>query len=220
MSITNSDRADFAVAEHDADVRLQPMTPVVAAALNAHYRDFRAFLVRRVGDQATAEDILQDFCIRVMRNGNALRDDRTVIGWLYTVLRSALTDHYRKEAVRHRIEGRYVQDKLVLDDAMAEPGMDDAMCNCLNGLVAEVRPDYAEVLQRVDLREESRATVARDLGISQQNLRVRLHRARAALGIVLKHHCGDCCEAGYDDCICNEICTLPDHAGVTRHAAQ
>ncbi len=220
MRITISDRADFAVAERDAEDRSLLMAPVVEAALNAHYRDFRAFLIRRVGDQATAEDVLQNFCIRVIRNGNALRDDRTVIGWLYKVLRSALTDHYRKEAVRRRIENSYVQDKLVLDDAMAEPTMDDAMCHCLNGLVAEVRPDYAEVLQRVDLREESRERVARDLGISQQNLRVRLHRARSALGIALKHHCGDCCKAGYDDCTCNKICKQPDQAGSMQYAAQ
>ena len=107
-----------------------PSSPVLELALQAHYHDFRRYLVRRVGDQATAEDILQSFCIRVMQHGTQLRDENSAIGWLYTVLKSVLMDHFRKEAVRTRGDARFSQEQLVLEGDVFEQD-DDAICNCL-----------------------------------------------------------------------------------------
>ena len=56
-----------------------PSSPVLKLTLQAHYHDFRRYLIRRVGDQATAEDILQSFCIRVMQRGTQLRNENSAI---------------------------------------------------------------------------------------------------------------------------------------------
>ena len=177
-------------------------SPVLELALKAHYLDFQRYLMRRVGDKAAAEDVLQSFCIRVMQSQTQLRDEASALGWLYTVLKSVLMDHFRKETVRSRGDARYSQERLVLDGDRA--GQDDveSICKCLNGLLPELRPEYAEILRRVDFLEEARSKVADDMGVSQQNLRVRLHRARGAIGVALKQHCGACCETEYRDCFC------------------
>ncbi|HDZ72053.1 MAG TPA: hypothetical protein ENH55_04570, partial [Aurantimonas coralicida] len=73
-----------------------PVMPVVAAALTDHRGEFLRYLLRRVGDRDTAEDVLQNFCLRVVSSNVDLRKSESVIAWLYTVLRSALTDHYRR----------------------------------------------------------------------------------------------------------------------------
>jgi len=185
----------------------RPVSPALEQALKAHYTDFLRYLTRRVGDQATAEDILQTFCIRVMRSETQLRDDRSAIGWLYTVLRSVLMDHFRGGAVRRRGDARYSREQMILNEEGPGTEDDGGICNCLRGLLPELRPDYAELLRRVDFLEQSRTDVATDMGISQQNLRVRLHRARAAIGIALKQHCGPCCETEYRDCFCEQDCT-------------
>ena len=182
-------------------------SPVLELALKAHYLDFQRYLMRRVGDKAAAEDVLQSFCIRVMQSQTQLRDEASALGWLYTVLKSVLMDHFRKETVRSRGDARYSQERLVLDGDRA--GQDDveSICKCLNGLLPELRPEYAEILRRVDFLEEARSKVADDMGVSQQNLRVRLHRARGAIGVALKQHCGACCETEYRDCFCEQDCT-------------
>tara|TARA_R110002110_G_scaffold12184_5_gene57983 strand:+ start:6884 stop:7525 length:642 start_codon:yes stop_codon:yes gene_type:complete len=188
----------------------RPVTPALELALNAHYSDFQNYLIRRVGDRTTAEDILQTFCIRVMRSGTQLRDEGSAIGWLYTVLKSVLMDHFRKETVRKSGDARYAQERLVLEDDSAGSEGDDSICNCLHGLLDELRPEYAEILRRVDFLEEPRQKVAADMNVSPENLRVRLHRARLAIGVALKQHCGGCCESEYRDCFCERERTHSD----------
>ena len=189
------------------------VSPALAHALKAHYTDFQRYLIRRVGDKATAEDILQTFCIRVMQSGTQLRDEASAIGWLYTVLKSVLMDHFRKETVRKSGDARYVQERMVLESDGSGPDDDSAICNCLRGLLPEIRPEYCEILRRVDFLEEPRKKVAAEMGVSQENLRVRLHRARLAIGVALKQHCGACCESEYRDCFCERECTDADPPG-------
>ena len=55
------------------------------------------------------------------------------------------------------------------------------VCTCLHRLLPKLRANYAELLRRIDIEEESPKRVAEDLKISQSNLTVRLHRARQAL---------------------------------------
>lgn len=179
------------------------------AALKHHYVDFRTYLLSRVGDPSTAEDILQNFCIRVMQNGTALRDPKSAMGWLYTVLRSVLMDHYRTETSRRRGETGYAADLALLSDDISSSEPIDVICGCVKGLSSELRADQADILRRIDFNEEPRARVSRDLGITHQNLRVRLHRARAALKNALQRHCGTCCETGFRDCFCDKGCTQP-----------
>ncbi len=186
---------------------LRPVSPALERALKTHYVDFLRYLMRRVGDQATAEDVLQSFCIRVMQSETQLRDERSAIGWLYTVLRSVLMDHFRGDTVRKRGDARYSREQMVLESDSIEAEDAAGICNCLRGLLPELRPDYAELLRRVDFLEEPRPDVAAEMGISQQNLRVRLHRARSAIGVALKQHCGPCCETEFRDCFCDRDCT-------------
>tara|TARA_R110002074_G_scaffold118673_2_gene251388 strand:- start:97 stop:738 length:642 start_codon:yes stop_codon:yes gene_type:complete len=184
-----------------------PVSPALESALEAHYVDFQRYLLRRVGNKAIAEDVLQSFCIRVMQSETQLRDEGSAIGWLYTVLRSVLMDHFRKETVRKRGDARYAQERMVLDDDSFGQDDADSTCDCLRGLLPELRPEYAEILRQVDFLEEPRAGVAASMGISQENLRVRLHRARLAIGVALKQHCGTCCETEFRDCFCERDCT-------------
>ena len=64
---------------------------------------FMGFLVKRLGNRADAEDVLQEFCIRVLARKDQLRDVERMDAWLYAILRSTLNDHYRKGARRSRL---------------------------------------------------------------------------------------------------------------------
>ena len=176
------------------------MDPAIETALTENYSAFLKFLSRRLGDRSTAEDVLQNFCLRVARKGAGLKDSESAIAWLYTVLRSVLIDHYRSEAARQRREAGYAQEQILLGDDRSDLELEEAVCNCLPGLVPTLRPDYAEIIQRIDLSGEPRAKVAADLGITPTNARVRLHRAHQALRKTMDSFCGSCCEPGFRDC--------------------
>ena len=69
-------------------------------------------------------------------------------------------------------------------------------------LLPKLKPEYAEIIERVDLREEPLAGVAGALGITPNNAAVRLHRARSGLRKQLERSCGTCATHGCLDCRC------------------
>ncbi len=172
----NPDRTPDEVVQGKAPVR-----PVIETALTENHQAFLRFLTRRLGNRSTAEDVLQNFFLRAVRKADEVRDSDSVIAWLYSVLRSVLMDHYRSETARKRREEAYVQEQLLFGDESEEMALEDSLCKCFHKLISELRPDYSEILQRIDLAGESREAVSTDLGISPTNARVRLHRARQAL---------------------------------------
>jgi RNA polymerase sigma-70 factor (ECF subfamily) len=202
MISAQHDRVEHDPTLGEPDEVLRPMGPVIEAALTENHRTFLRFLVRRLGDQSAAEDVLQSFCLRAVRKGAELRDSESVIAWLYSVLRSVLMDHYRSEAARRRRDSCYAQEQIVLGNDRDDVELEESVCNCFRGLLPALRPDYAEVLRRVDLSGNPREKVAADLGITPANVRVRLHRARQALRKALGDCCGSCCEHGFRDCDC------------------
>ena len=171
-------------------------------ALSANRQMFLGFLVNRLGNLSEAEDVLQEFCLRVIKRKDQLRDAEKLNGWLYSVLRSALNDHYRKTGRRKRLG-----DAVAIEMQSAEETSDPAetmarICACVKGLVPELRAADAELIRRIDIDEDDRATVAAELGLKPGTLAVRLHRARAALADTLLGHCGFCCKHGFEDCSC------------------
>lgn len=161
---------------------------------------FFSFLIKRLGNRADAEDVLQEFCIRVLARQEQLRDVDRMDAWLYAILRSTLNDHYRKSAERGRLAEAVAQEPDGwAEDASAQMSR---LCTCPGGLISGLRPTDAELLRRIDFGEEDRAVVAGDLGLNRNALGVRLHRARNALREALAAHCGPCCKSGMDDCYC------------------
>jgi DNA-directed RNA polymerase specialized sigma24 family protein len=76
--------------------------------------------------------------------------------------------------------------------------------NSKERLFSTMTPQYAEVIRQLDLYEESPNIVAARLGISKNNLNVRLHRARQQLKQRLEENCRACAKHGCLDCDCAE----------------
>jgi RNA polymerase sigma-70 factor (ECF subfamily) len=65
-----------------------------------------------------------------------------------------------------------------------------------------LKPEYAQVIEAVDLGEGSLESVAAKLGVARNNLKVRLHRARKQLRDRLVESCRVCATHGCFDCHC------------------
>jgi len=182
-----------------------PATDPSLAALAGNRQMFLGFLVKRLGNLTEAEDVLQEFCLRVMKRKDQLRNAEKMNAWLYAVLRSTLNDYYRKNGRNRRLSAAYEREQEVAENS--ETGAEEFVhiCKCVQALIPAIRPDQGELIRRVDLQDESRDSVAQDLGISPGALGVRLHRARAALRDQLLGHCGCCCEHGFEDCSCAPV---------------
>ncbi|NOX39352.1 MAG: sigma-70 family RNA polymerase sigma factor [Alphaproteobacteria bacterium] len=171
-------------------------------ALVSDRKAFLGFLIKRLGNTADAEDVLQDFCIRVLACGDQLRDVERMDAWLYSILRSSLNDFYRKNGRRERLGEAYAMEPKEAQASIDASETFAHICACVQELVPELRPADANLIRKIDIEEGSRKSVAAGLGVVQGTLAVRLHRARVVLRDRLLGHCGFCCEDDFEDCSC------------------
>jgi len=165
---------------------------------------FRAFLRRRVDDEAMAEDLLQQSLVRAVEHYHSLEQQDSVVPWFYRILRHALIDAYRARTSEARKQDAFLTQLTASDETAAAPpdAVKPTVCACLHTLLPAIRPAYADLLRRIDLDGESPETVARELKLTRNNLTVRLHRARQALRASLEASCGICSKHGCLNCAC------------------
>ena len=61
----------------------------------------RAFIAKRVGNEAETEDLLQDIFLKVHQHVDNLQEPERLVSWVFQITRNAIVDHYRS-AVRRR----------------------------------------------------------------------------------------------------------------------
>jgi RNA polymerase sigma-70 factor (ECF subfamily) len=161
---------------------------------------FLAFLERRLGNRAEAEDMLQTAYIKALTEIESVREDDKVLAWFYRLLRNLLADRQRHQAATARLQERLIRETPVVTET--DEALYRTVCQCVLDLTQLLKPEYREVLQRVELEETSLGQVAEALRITPNNVSVRLHRARRALHTILVQMCGTCAEHGCLDCAC------------------
>jgi RNA polymerase sigma-70 factor (ECF subfamily) len=191
------------LAERTELSKISPQSEFLDRLLNSQ-SEFRAFLRRRLSDDAVAEDLLQQGLLRAVEQQHTLHNKESVVAWFYRVLRNALVDYYRARAAETRkAEGFHQELNARGEQAVPSPDeMKPTVCACLERLLPGIRPAYAELLRRIDLQGESADTVAKDLTLTKNNLTVRLHRARQAMRSALEASCGVCTKHGCLNCTC------------------
>ena len=163
-------------------------------------QQFLSFLQKRIQSKAAAQDILQAAFVRSLEKGGAVRDEESVVAWFYRLLRNAIIDYYRQQGSAERVSGQLVahlEDHQEPDDVFK-----GEICQCVVGLLENVKPEYREALQAVDLDEGSLSNLASKAGITANNAAVRVHRAREALRKQVTTACGVCATHGCLDCHC------------------
>lgn len=159
------------------------------------------YLRKRVAEPGVAEDILQDCLLKSLRSAPEFDADERMVAWFYRVLNNAIVDYYRHRATiaRHHDYG------AIDAEAVAEPTAADeaALCECFRSLLPSLKPEYAELIERLELAEQEPVSVAQALGIHGNNLKVRRHRARQALRQRLEETCRTCAKHGCLDCTCS-----------------
>lgn len=202
--MTGDDPEDRSGGDDEHDTAAKAADAAVRRALVESRRQILSFLRRRLGSSDAAEDVLQAFMLRAIERSTQLRDVRTVRGWLSRILATTIVDHQRRAGKRRQREAVMNPNDLEALEIEADEELDEAVCNCLYKLLPTLKPEYAEVIWRVDLLGEPRDRVAASLGVTLNNVTVRLHRGRQALKKRLEEMCLTCPIHGFLDCRCEE----------------
>jgi len=168
--------------------------PPVLAELAARREHFYGFVRGQVSSAAEADDLLQRGFEKAARNVGALREPERAKAWFYQILRRVLIDHHASAAQFQRTPARAAVAEVTPDDP--------ATCACSLQFLDALPLQYAEVLRRIDLDEETIDAVARSLSLRPGTVTVRLHRARKALRQRLLSFCGTTSSRQCLDCAC------------------
>jgi RNA polymerase sigma-70 factor (ECF subfamily) len=183
-------------AQADLAKSAEEARPLVTA-LMAERDPFLAFVRGRVRSGADAEDILQQAFVKAAEHERDVRDLGRARAWFFQILRRTLADHHAQWALREAKLHTLAAD---MEEATPE---EVASCACSLGQLERIRPEYADILRRVDIDEQPLAEVADALGVTVNNATVRLHRARKALRQQLVAFCGTESAKACLDCGCD-----------------
>jgi RNA polymerase sigma-70 factor (ECF subfamily) len=169
-------------------------------SLLSNLHAFTAFARSRVGDPHLAEDVVQESLVKALASAKQPSTEEDSVTWFYRILRHSIIDLYRRDAARKRALEKFERELPEAPDADDEK----VLCQCFKRLLPAVPGQYRELLQRIDLDGEDSGQVASALGLTRNNLTVRLHRARKHLREELTRVCRTCSQHGCLDCTCGE----------------
>ncbi len=157
------------------------------------WRDFHAQLRRyikaRIGNQADAEDILQEVFLRVHRRLDSLRAEENLRAWVFRVARNAVIDHLR----RRRPDGPGEAVEAASRSDVREENSHD-LTPCLDPLMEQLPQSYRQTLQLTDLGGLTQKAAADALSLSLSGMKSRVQRGREKLKLLLE----DCCDIEVD----------------------
>ena len=159
-----------------------PVRQIVEHELVDSLPRYRRIAARRLRSIDDAEEVVQALAVKAVERAGQLRDSRAVRGWLRRIFETTLLDHCRRSSGRRAREVPFdvhLHDRAESSEPTGQALLDPAAA--ITKLLPRLKPEYADVIYRMDLLDRSRAEAAGELGISVNNLTVRLHRARAAL---------------------------------------
>jgi RNA polymerase sigma-70 factor (ECF subfamily) len=190
----------------DFEEALKPLSAGVTQTLVEGRKAFVGFLRRHLPDAEIAEDIFQQSLLKALTKQDSLQDRQSIVPWFYRILRHALIDFYRARGSEDRKNAAFMQEILGGEgEALsAGPELQASICGCMKALIPSLKPEYASLIQQIDLEGRPMGDLSSELGISPGNLSVRLHRARQALKASLVRSCGACTEHGCLDCTCKK----------------
>jgi RNA polymerase sigma-70 factor (ECF subfamily) len=151
---------------------------------NEYYNQLLNFILKRVSDKATAEDILQDVFIKIIPNIESLHDSASLKNWLFQITRNTIIDHFRDSRTTESISTDLPEEyDETNEDIMEEVG------NWISPFIRGLPKKYRDALILSEINGMSQKDLAVHLGISYAGARSRVQRGRR----LLKEELTQCC---------------------------
>jgi RNA polymerase sigma-70 factor (ECF subfamily) len=151
--------------------------------------------LRLLRDPAAAEDVVQESFVKLMANAEKLEGRARLATWLYRVVYNASIDRLREQKRLVPVpddgeESAVPMPSLLVDFSQSPEEMlrDARTREALEEAIAALPPALRAAFLMRDVEGLNTAQAAEALGITEANLKVRLHRARLALRERLSAH--------------------------------
>lgn len=157
-----------------------------------------SFALSRINSREMAEDLVQETLLSAYQAHEKFRGGSSERTWLVSILKRKVIDHYRKQARNPETslesfdlpfhssgihEGSWEKDRAPAhwDDHKLGGEDDHALMKVLQYCISLLAPKMSATFSMKTLDEISTEEICKELGISESNLWVLLHRARLQL---------------------------------------
>ena len=158
-----------------------------------------------IAGEKDAEDIAQEVFAKISRNLDSFQGKSKLSTWIYRIATNTAIDKLRSSTKKHPIEPTapealdhsearnvWSDDKPTTTD---QELIREEMSECVQEFIEELPPDYKIVLTLKEYEGLTNSEIADILHISIDNVKIRLHRARA----MLKKDLGSGCDFYHND---------------------
>lgn len=168
------------------------------------HQDFRPRITRYLAGLAgedKAEDLCQEVFVKVASGLKDFRGEASLSTWIYRIATNVYHDHVRSRSFRQQAHEQLtpVDEIDVLQGASCRPDepspvaeqklIRSEMIDCIRGYIDQLPDDYRLVLLLSEEENFKNREIAEILQLSLDNVKIRLHRARARLKELLEGHC-------------------------------
>ena len=160
------------------------------------HQGLRAFIAKRVADEAAAEDLSQEVFMRMQRGLGGLKKQSRLVPWIYQIARHAIIDHYRaRDRQPEQPVGlagdleTFQSASLPLESSEGSGQLRRELAGCLRPMIERLSEDYLQAITLVDLEGMTQHKAAARLGLSVSGMKSRVQRGRRQLRDMLESCC-------------------------------
>lgn len=165
----------------------------MAIDTEAIWKDFdaklRRFILRRVSNEADAEDILQEVYLKIHTHLHTLRDDNKIHSWIFQIVRNVIVDYYRSK--EQTVE---ISESLTLPEGLEGNDVVRELAPSLLGMISCLPKKYRYALYLTEYRGFTQKELAEYFNISLSGAKSRVQRAREKVKELLL----ECCHFDFD----------------------
>ena len=154
-----------------------------------YYHRVRKFILASVRDESVADDLIQETFTRIQENLDSVRDPAKISSWIFSIAHHLCQDHFR--VLKKSSSQEEIHDGLVtLQETPVQKELEQGeMSRCVQDKLSLLPETQRSVIIFADIMDFSHQEIADILGLTVENVKVRLHRARKKLKEILEKEC-------------------------------
>jgi RNA polymerase sigma factor (sigma-70 family) len=145
----------------------------LGALFQRHHKNVHSLCFRLTGDSATADDLVQEAFIRVLRFGKGFESRAAFSTWLYRITRNVCMDHLESETRNFKRSER-MQSEL---NHESQPSVPNPRVDSIREALYRLSPEKREVLVLSRYEGMSYKEIALICQTTVGAIKVRAHRA-------------------------------------------
>jgi RNA polymerase sigma-70 factor (ECF subfamily) len=140
------------------------------------------YCLRFIKDKDSAKDAVHETFLRMYSGLEGIRNGMVLRVWLLSIARNFALNSLRKNRVTDPLEDEPVSE----DDSPFEAVLQKEQSQTVKSLIDSLQPSLREVIVLREYEELSYREIAMVTGLSEENVKVRIYRARKAIAAGMK----------------------------------